>query len=199
MIKRFRDAFTTGLADEVVDSAVRRGMHDVLTALDNVVDNESVLDQVFASVGRATPGQPRRQQEDKNSSAADEVCSRIAMLESVIATAVKKGTRASFVGTTPLAQARRFLFELRRGLERRTATAEDAFRLLNVITHTLHEADTALRRQESMGLKQPFAAQVSDLRKLTEDIVGTFEEIAPQVMRLFGYSSDSSPILVPQP
>lgn len=196
MIKRFRDALSIGLDDEVVDSAVRQGMHDMLTALDNVVDDEAVLDQIYAGLGKARPSHPDRRHE--SSSAADEVCSRISMLESVIAAAVKSA-QPSYAGTASLAQARRFLFELRTGLERRTMTAEDAFRLLNVIGHALNEACRILRRQETTSPKKSIQAQVSDLRKLAEDVRGTFSEIEEQVMRLFGHSNDSSPVLVPQP
>jgi len=195
MIRRLRDAFSTGASDETVDIDVRHGMDDVLAALDNVIDDEAVLARIYARLGEDVPGPARGQH---TSTAADEICARIGMLESAITTVVKAGPPASFLGTVSLNTARRYLFELRNGLQNRTMTAPEAFRLLNSTRHALNEADTVLRRQHDMPLPEPVHAQIGDLRQLSTDLLGQLEDIAEGVMRLFGHSDDSAPILVPQ-
>jgi hypothetical protein len=195
MIRRLRDAFSTGATDETVDADVRRGMDDVLAALDNVIDDEAVLARIYARRGKDMPGLGPGQ---GARTAADEICARIGMLESAIATSVKGGPAASFLGTASLNTARRYLFELRNGLQNRTMTAPEAFRLLSSTRHVLHEADMVLRRQYDMPLRQPVHAQIGDLRQLSTDLLGQLEDITEGVMRLFGHSDDSAPVLVPQ-
>jgi len=53
---RLRDAFGGGTRGEAVDAAVGRGMADVLTALDNVIDDDAALRRVCARVPTAAPG-----------------------------------------------------------------------------------------------------------------------------------------------
>jgi hypothetical protein len=195
MIRRLRDAFSTGATDETVDADVRRGMDDVLAALDNVIDDEAVLARIYARRGKDMPGLGPGQ---GARTAADEICARIGMLESAIATSVKGGPAASFLGTASLNTARRYLFELRNGLQNRTMTAPEAFRLLSSTRHVLHEADMVLRRQYDMPLRQPVHAQIGDLRQLSTDLLGQLEDITEGVMRLFGHSDDSAPVLAPQ-
>jgi hypothetical protein len=195
MIRRLRDAFSTGASDETVDADVRRGMDDVLAALDNVIDDEAVLTRIYARLGKEVPGPATGQ---GTRTAADEMCARIGMLESAITTVVKAGPPASFLGTVSLNTARRYLFELRNGLQNRTMTAPEAFRLLTSTRHALHEADTILRRQHDIPLRQPVHVQIGDLRQLSTDLLGQLEDITEGVMRLFGHSDDSAPILVPQ-
>jgi len=195
MIKRLRDAFSTGASDETVDADVRRGMDDVLAALDNVIDDDAVLARIYARLGKDVPGPAPGQ---GGGTAADEICARIGMLESAITTAVKAGPAASFLGTASLNTARRYLFELRNGLQNRTMTAPEAFRLLSSTRHALHEADRVLRRQHDMPLRQPVHARIGDLRQLSTDLLGQLDDITEGVMRLFGHSDDSAPVLVPQ-
>jgi len=195
MIRRLRDAFSTGASDETMNADIRHGMDDVLAALDNVIDDEAVLTRIYARLGKDVPGPATGQ---GGGTAADEICARIGMLESAITTVVKAGPPASFLGTVSLNTARRYLFELRNGLQNRTMTAPEAFRLLSSIRHALHEADTVLRRQHDMPLRQPVHAQIGDLRQLSTDLLGQLEDITEGVMRLFGHSDDSAPILVPQ-
>jgi hypothetical protein len=195
MIRRLRDAFSTVASDETVDADVRHGMDDVLAALDNVIDDEAVLARVYARLGKDVPGPARG---EGARTAADEICARIGMLESAITTVVKAGPPASFLGIVSLNTARRYLFELRNGLQNRTMTAPEAFRLLSSTRHALHEAGTVLRRQHDMPLRRPVHAQIGDLRQLSADLLGQLEDITEGVMRLFGHSDDSAPILVPQ-
>ncbi len=195
MIRRLRDAFSTGASDETMNADIRHGMDDVLAALDNVIDDEAVLTRIYARLGKDVPGPATGQ---GGGTAADEICARIGMLESAITTVVKARPPASFLGTVSLNTARRYLFELRNGLQNRTMTAPEAFRLLSSIRHALHEADTVLRRQHDMPLRQPVHAQIGDLRQLSTDLLGQLEDITEGVMRLFGHSDDSALILVPQ-
>jgi hypothetical protein len=195
MIRRLRDAFSTGASNETVDAGVRRGMDDVLAALDNVIDDDAVLARIYARLGKDVPGPAPGQ---GGGTAADEICARIGMLESAITTVVKAGPAASFLGTASLNTARRYLFELRNGLQNRTMTAPEAFRLLSSTRHALHEADRVLRRQHDMPLRQPIHAQIGDLRQLSIDLLGQLDDITEGVMRLFGHSDDSAPVLVPQ-
>lgn len=195
MIRRLRGAFSTGASDETVDADVRHGMDDVLAALDNVIDDEAVLARIYARLDRDVPGPVPGQ---GGGTAADEICARIGMLESAITAVVKAGPAASFLGTVSLNTARRYLFELRNGLQNRTMTAPEAFRLLGSTRHALHEADTVLRRQHDMPLRQPVHAQIGDLRQLSTDLLGQLDDITEGVMRLFGHSDDSAPVLVPQ-
>jgi hypothetical protein len=195
MIRRLRDAFSTGASDETVDADVRRGMDDVLAALDNVIDDDAVLARIYARLGKDVPGPAPGQ---GGGTAADEICARIGMLESAITTVVKAGPAASFLGTASLNTARRYLFELRNGLQNRTMTAPEAFRLLSSTRHALREADRVLRRQHDMPLRQPVHAQIGDLRQLSIDLLGQLDDITEGVMRLFGHSDDSAPVLVPQ-
>jgi hypothetical protein len=197
MIRWLRDAFSTGASDEMVDAEVRRGMDDVLAALDNVIDDEAVLTRIYVRLGKDVTG-PAPTTGQGTRTAADEMCARIGMLESAITTVVKAGPSASFLGTVSLNTARRYLYELRNGLQNRTMTAPEAFRLLTSTRHALHEADTVLRRQHDMPLRQPVHAQIGDLRQLSTDLLGQLEDITEGVMRLFGHSDDSAPILVPQ-
>jgi hypothetical protein len=195
MIRRLRDAFSANASDETVDADVRRGMDDVLAALDNVIDDEAVLARIYARLGKDVPGSAPGQ---GARTAVDEICARIGMLESAITTVVKAGPPASFLGTVSLNTARRYLFELRIGLQNRTMTAPEAFRLLSSTRHVLREADRVLRHQHDLPLRQPVHAQVDDLQQLSIDLLGQLEDITQGVMRLFGHSDDSALILVPQ-
>jgi hypothetical protein len=55
MIWRLRDASGGGTGIQAADAAVRRGMADVLAALDNVIDDDAALGRVYAR-----PGTPAR-------------------------------------------------------------------------------------------------------------------------------------------
>jgi hypothetical protein len=60
MISRLRDAFGGGTSREAADAAVGRGMAEVLTALDNVIDDDAALGRIYAGFGASvrcpTPG-----------------------------------------------------------------------------------------------------------------------------------------------
>jgi hypothetical protein len=119
------------------------------------------------------------------------------MLEAAITAAVK-AEAAPLLGASYLSAARRYLFELRDGLQNHRITAQDAFRLLTNTRHALHEADSILRRQHGMSLEESILARIGDLRQLNTDLLGQLEVIEEKVMRLFGHSGDSAPILAPQ-
>jgi hypothetical protein len=55
MIRRL-GAWRFGTTRQAADSAVDRGMADLLAALDNVIDNDAALGRVFARVGTGAPG-----------------------------------------------------------------------------------------------------------------------------------------------
>lgn len=196
MIRRFRDASGSGADDGAAEVAVRRGLDDVLTALGNVIDDDAALARVYASADQTMPGEPSA--DDSGGTAASQVCARIGMLELAISTALKAQPRASFRGTFSLQTARKYLFELRSGLERRTLAEQDAFRLLFITRHTLHEAEMALGREHRLPLPQLVLAQIADFRQLSTDLLSQLDDIQDEVMRLFGHSGDSSPVLVPQ-
>ena len=196
MIRRLRDAFSLGPGDDAVDTAVRKGLADVLSALDNAIDDEAALARIYASAGQTkptdSPGGP------PGPTMAEQVCARIGMLESAIVTALKAEQSAPLEGTFSLHTARRYLFELRSGLERRTVTEQDAFRLLFITRHALHEADRALRYQQRMPLKEPLLARAADLVQLSSDLLSQLDGVQGEVMRLFGHSGNPAPDLVPQ-
>jgi hypothetical protein len=196
MIRRFREAFGPGADDEAAEAAVRRGLDNVLTALDNVIDDNAALARVYASAGQSVPAAPPAGHH--GGTAASQVCARIGMLELAISTALKAQPRAAFQGTFSLQTARKYLFELRDGLERRTLAEQDAFRLLFITRHTLHEAEMALGREHRLPLPQLVLTQIADFRQLSTDLLSQLDGIQDEVMRLFGHSGDSSPVLVPQ-
>ena len=88
--------------------------------------------------------------------------------------------------------------QLRTGLANRTLAEQDAFRLLFITRHALLDADMVLRRQHDLPLPQSVLAQIADLRQLSVDLLGQLDSIQEEVMRLFGHSGDSAPVLVPQ-
>ena len=53
---RLRGAFGVGISSQAADSAVGRGMADVLAALNNVIDDDATLERVFAGLGTRMPG-----------------------------------------------------------------------------------------------------------------------------------------------
>lgn len=91
MIRRLRDALG-GTGRQAADAAVGRGMADVLAALGNVIDDDAVLERIYAGLGEGVPGAaPCR----GAGSAADEVCPRIGLLESATTTARAGGAGVS--------------------------------------------------------------------------------------------------------
>lgn len=197
MIRRIRNAFSASVSNEEVDALVEAGMTNLLTALENVIDDEGVLAHIHAQVGK---GKPAAGQETGNSDgdAADAVCARIRMLETAIAEVVKAKTAPSLLGVQHLAAARRYLFELRNGLQGRKIPEHDASRLLSNAWHALHEADMILRRQHGMPLQQSVLTQIEDIQQLNSDLLSQLEVITEKVLMLFGHSGDSAPVLVPQ-
>jgi hypothetical protein len=196
MNRRLRDAFGTGADDEATDAAIRRGLADILNALDNVIDDNEALARVYASAGRAMPGESPAAAAGETE--AERACARIGMLESTITAAVKAEPDSSFLGGVSLRSARRYLYELRTGLENRTLAEEDAFRLIFVTRHALHQADMVLGSQHRMPLPEPVLARIADLRQLSIDLLDQMNDVQDEVLRLFGHSGDSARVLVPQ-
>jgi hypothetical protein len=90
MIRRLRDASGVRTSGEAADAAVRRGMADVLAALDNVIDDEAVLGRIHAQFGESVPGAAP----DRGAgTAADEAWARIDVLDSATATATAARAR----------------------------------------------------------------------------------------------------------
>jgi len=91
MIRRLREAIGGGSGREAADSAVGRGMTDLLAALD-VIDDGAALGRVYAELDRnapaAAPGRRTR-------TAADQPCARTGMPGSAGATARPGGPAAS--------------------------------------------------------------------------------------------------------
>ena len=194
MIRRLRDASGAGTGDEAMDTAVRRGMADLLTALDNVIDDDAALARVYAAAGQTIPGGPAA--DPSWPTKAEQVCTRIGMLESAVITAVNAQPRASFLGTASRHSVRRYLDEFRTG--RKPACLYNAFGLPIYHRDASPDADMVLRRQHDLPLPQSVLAQIADLRQLSVDLLGQLDSIQEEVMRLFGHSGDSAPVLVPQ-
>jgi hypothetical protein len=171
MIRRLRNVFSS-VSDEELDAFVLEGVADVLTALGNVVDDEAVLAHIYAQAGVGMPDEPQAQ---VMLAALRPRCERIGILEAAITAAVKTGAAPSLLGAEYLTAARRYLFELRDGLQNRWMTAEDAFRLLTNTRHALHEADSILRRQRGMSLEQSILARIGDLQQLNTDLLGQLD------------------------
>jgi hypothetical protein len=91
MIRRLREAIGGGSSREIADSAVDRGMADLLAALD-VIDDGAALGRVYAQLGKhvpaAAPGGRTR-------TAAGERCARVGMPGSGRAAARPSGNAAS--------------------------------------------------------------------------------------------------------
>jgi len=91
MIRRLREAIGGASGREAADSAVDRGMTDLLAALD-VIDDGAALGRVYAELGRNVPAAaPGR----SAGTEADEPCARIGMPGSAGATARPSGPAAS--------------------------------------------------------------------------------------------------------
>ena len=91
MIRRLREAISGRSSREVADSALGRGMADLLAALD-VIDDDAALGRVYAGLGKNVPAvAPGR----RNVTAVDDPCERISMPGSVRATARPGGPAAS--------------------------------------------------------------------------------------------------------
>src|SRR5215469_5262278 len=115
MIRRLRNVFSSCVSDEELDAVVQAGAADVLTALDNVVDDEAVLANICAQADMDMPSAPPSSGDANTPTAA--VCGRIGMLEAAITAAVKAGAAPPLLGSSYLSTARRYLFELRDGLQ----------------------------------------------------------------------------------
>ena len=60
MISRLRDAIGGAASREAADCAVRRGMAELLAALDNEIDDDAALARVYAELGKNAPAAPAR-------------------------------------------------------------------------------------------------------------------------------------------
>jgi hypothetical protein len=116
MIKRLRNGSGSGVSDEEALTLAEAGMVDLLAALENVIDDEAALDRIYARAGQEKLSAPRAHDD---ADAAGAICDRIRMLEAVIAAAIKPRATTSLLSIEHMTIARRFLFELRSGLQAR--------------------------------------------------------------------------------
>jgi hypothetical protein len=181
--------------DEVI-TLVTRARADIAEILDDVLDNEAGLAQIYAAYGQQPPPRAAAAAPDEEAGQVKAVCDRIAMLETTLAQAAKPGG-PSMRAAMYLEMARGFLFELRSGLAGRDLSAEDAFRLLSTVRHDLEEADRTLRGEQRLPLSRAVLAGIGEMRELTSEMTGQLAALDEQVMRLFGRSDD--PAAVPAP
>jgi hypothetical protein len=179
-----------------VTTLVARARADIAGILDDVLDNEAGLAQIYAACGQQPPSSVAAAAPGGEDGQVGAVCDRIAMLESTLAQAARPGG-PSIRAAMYLDIARRFLFELRSGLAARDLSAEDAFRLLNNVRHDLQEADRTLRSEQRLPLPPPVLAGICEKRELTSEMASQLAALDKQVMRLFGHSDD--PAAVPAP
>lgn len=184
------------ITEDEVTTLVTRARDDIAGILDDVLDNEAGLAQIYAAYGQQPPPRTAAVAPGGEESQVGVVCDRIAMLETALAEAAKPGG-SSMRASMYLEMARGFLFELRSGLASRDLSAEDAFRLLNNVRHDLQEADRMLRSEQRLPLPPPVLAGIGEKRELTSEMTGQLAALDKQVMRLFGHSDD--PAAVPAP
>ena len=186
----------TRITEDEVTTLVTRARDDIAGILNDVLDNEAGLAQIYAAYGQQPPSRTAAAAPGGEDSQVGAVCDRIAMLETALAQAAKPGG-PSMRAAMYLEMARGFLFELRSGLASRDLSAEDAFRLLNNVRHDLQEADRMLRSEQRLPLPPPVLAGIGEKRELTSEMTGQLAALDKQVMRLFGHSDD--PAAVPAP
>jgi hypothetical protein len=186
----------TRITEDEVTALVTRARDDIAGILNDVLDNEAGLAQIYAAYGQQPPPRTAAAGAGGEDSQVGAVCDRIAMLETALAQAAKPGG-SSMRAAMYLEMARRFLFELRSGLATRDLSAEDAFRLLNNVRQDLQEADRMLRSEQRLPLPPPVLAGIGEKRELTREMTGRLAALDKQVMRLFGHSDD--PASVPAP
>jgi hypothetical protein len=109
MIRRLRcalgaRAFGGAPGGEAADAAVGRGMADVLSALDNVIDDEATLGSIYAELGNGVPGAAA---DGAAGTAADEARGRTGRPQPAITTARAGGPAASRRRPAPRKLARR--------------------------------------------------------------------------------------------
>jgi len=184
------------ITEDEVATLVTRARDDIAGILDDVLDDEAGLAQVYAAYGRQPPLRAAAAAPAEEESQVGLVCDRIAMLETALAEAARPGG-SSMRASMYLEMARGFLFELRSGLASRDLSAEDAFRLLNNVRHDLQEAGRLLRSEQRLPLPPPVLAGIGEKRELTSEMTGQLAALDEQVMRLFGRSDD--PAAVPAP
>jgi len=184
------------ISEDEVNALVARARADIGAILEDVLDNEAGLAQIYAVHGQSAPPRAAAAAPDDEGGQVGAVCDRIAMLEAALAQAGKPDSSSSLAGMY-LRMASGFLFELRSGLANRDLSAEDAVRLLNNVRHDLQEADRTLRNEQRLPLPAPVLARIGEMRELTSEIAGQVAGVDEQVMRLFGRSDD--PAEVPAP
>lgn len=184
------------ISEDEVNALVARARADIGAILEDVLDNEAGLAQVYAVHGQSAPPRAAAAAPDDEGGQVGAVCDRIAMLEAALAQAGRPGSSSSLAGMY-LQMASGFLFELRSGLADRDLSAEDAVRLLNNVRHDLQEAARTLRNEQRLPLPAPVLAGIGEMRELTSEIAGQVAGVDEQVMRLFGRSDD--PAEVPAP
>jgi len=108
-------------ADEVT-TLVARARDDIAGILNDVLDNEAGLAQIYAAYGQQPPPKTAAAAPGGEDSQVGAVCDRIAMLETALAQAAKPGG-PSMRAAMYLEMARGFLFELRSGLTSRDLSA----------------------------------------------------------------------------
>ena len=185
------------ISEDEVNALVARARADIGAILEDVLDNEAGLAQIYAAHGQSAP--PRAAAaapDDDEGGQVGAVCDRIAMLEAALAQAGKPDSSSSLAGMY-LRMASGFLFELRSGLAGRDLSAEDAIRLLNNVRHDLQETDRTLRNEQRLPLPAPVLTGIGEMRELTSEIAGQVAGVDEHVMRLFGRSDD--PAEVPAP
>ena len=184
------------ITDNEVTTLVTRARADVAGILDDVLDNEAGLAQIYAAYGQQPPASVAVAAPGGEDDQVGAVCDRIAMLETTLAQAARPGG-PSIRAAMYLDMTRRFLFELRAGLASRDLSAKDASRLLNNIRNDLKEADRTLRSEQRLPLPPPVLAGIGEKRELTSEMASQLAALDEQVMRLFGHSDD--PVAVPAP
>lgn len=184
------------VTEDEVNSLVTRARIDIAEILDDVLDTEAGLAQIYAAHGQQSPSSAAAPAPDDEGGQVEAVCERIAMLETTLARAAKPNGPSIRAGMY-LHMARGFLFELRSGLACRDLSAEDAFRLLSTVRRDLEEADKTLRSEQRLSLPAPTLAGIGEMQELTSEMTGQLTVLDEQVMRLFGHSNDPAGVPVP--
>lgn len=184
------------VSEEQVQVLVIRARADIAAILDQVLDNETGLAEVYAHYGLQPPARAPVPEHEDPGGAVQAVSERIALLETALAPADRPGGVPGQAGTF-LSAARRFLAELRFGLVHRDLTATDASRLLRTILHNFRQASAALDRDRQLPLSPAVLTRMGELTDLISDLTLQLEELTGPVMRLFGHFPDSALVPVP--
>jgi hypothetical protein len=204
------------LSDEAFEALLRRAHDAEIADLATRFDAQAGLADVYARAGRVPPAttpdiptlsgvpvpatEPLSGSEDETSSAVDDVCDHIEMIDTLLA-AIGQDMNGPIAPRPFLGMARQFLFQLRLGLKARKLSRYEAFSLLDNVRHDLQEADRALRIEHGLSLEQALHQlheRIGELQEVNTDLTQQIEILHQKVMRLFDgtdHAADLVPVL----